>query len=140
MNNFPTEVAAPTNIANASVPLLKEYAWDFEKDKIILDKNGKFIIVEGVEALKVRNYLSLKIYKGRFFIYKNKVGTRLKDLIGKSINYISLRVEEMIYEAIVDNVYVTDIDNLEINHVNDKVIVTFDVINIYENYKEQITI
>ena len=140
MNNFPTEVAAPTNITNTNVPLLKEYAWDFEKDKIILDKNGKFIIVEGVEALKVRNYLSLKIYKGRFFIYKNKVVTRLKDLIGKSINYISLRVEEMLYEAIVDNVYVTDIDNLEINYVNGKVIVTFDVINIYENYKEQITI
>ena len=140
MNNFPIEVAAPTNIADTSVPLLKEYAWDFDKDEIILDKNGKFIIVEGVEALKVRNYLSLKIYKGRFFIYKNKVGTRLKDLIGKSRSYVSLRVEEMIYEAIVDNVYVTDIENLEISYVNDKVIVTFDVINIYKNYNEQIII
>lgn len=140
MNNFPTEVAAPTNITNASIPLLKEYAWDFDKDEIILDKNGKFIIVEGIEALKVRNYLSLKIYKGRFFIYKNKVGTRLKDLIGKSINYVSLRIEEMIYEAIVDNIYVTDIDNLEINYVNGKVVVTFDVINIYKNYNEQIII
>ena len=140
MNNFPIEVAAPTNITNTSVPLLKEYAWDFDRDEIILDKNGKFIIVEGVEALKVRNYLSLRIYKGRFFIYKNKVGTRLKDLIGKSINYISLHVEEMIYEAIVDNVYVTDIDNLEINYVNGKVLVTFDVINIYKNYNEQIII
>ena len=140
MNNFPTEAIAPTNIADASIPLLKEYAWDFDKDEIILDKNGKFIIVEGVEALKVRNYLSLKIYKGRFFIYKNKVGTRLKDLIGKSRNYVSLRVEEMLYEAIVDNVYVTDIDNLEISYVNDKVFVTFDVINIYKNYNEQITI
>ena len=140
MNNFPIEVAAPTNITDASIPLLKEYAWDFDKDEIILDRNGKFIIVEGIEALKVRNYLSLKIYKGRFFIYKNKVGTRLKDLVGKSRNYISLRVEEMIYEAIVDNVYVTDIDNFEINYVNDKVFVTFDVINIYKNYNEQITI
>ena len=140
MNNFPTKVAAPTNITNTSVPLLKEYAWDFDKDEIILDKNGKFIIVEGVEALKVRNYLSLKIYKNRFFIYKNKVGTKLKDLIGKSINYISLRVEEMLYEAIVDNIYVTDIDNLEINYVNGKVFVTFDVINIYKNYNEQIII
>ena len=140
MNNFPTEVAAPTNITDTSVPLLKEYAWDFDKDEIILDRNGKFIIVEGVEALKVRNYLSLKIYKGRFFIYKNKVGTRLKDLVGKSRNYISLRVEEMIYEAIVDNIYVTDIENLEISYINDKVIVTFDVINIYKNYNEQIII
>ena len=140
MNNFPIEVAVPTNIADTSIPLLKEYAWDFEKDEIILDKNNKFIIVEGVEALKVRNYLSLKIYKGRFFIYKNKVGTRLKDLIGKSKNYVSLRVEEMIYEAIVDNVYVTDIDNLEINYVNSKIVVTFDVINIYKNYNEQIII
>ena len=99
MNNFPTRAIAPKNIADTSVPLLKEYAWDFEKDEIILDKNNKFIIVEGVEALKVRNYLSLRIYKGRFFIYKNKVGTRLKDLIGKSRSYISLRVQEMIYEA-----------------------------------------
>ena len=140
MNNFPIEVAAPTNITDASIPLLKEYAWDFDKDEIILDRNGKFIIVEGVEALKVRNYLSLKIYKGRFFIYKNKVGTRLKDLVGKSRNYISLRVEEMIYEAIVDNIYVTDIENLEISYINDKVIVTFDVINIYKNYNEQIII
>ena len=141
MNNFPTEVIAPTNITDTNIPpLLKEYAWDFDRDEIILDKNGKFIIVEGIEALKVRNYLSLRIYKGRFFIYRNKVGTELKDLIGKSINYISLHVEEMIQEAIVDNVYVTDIDNLEINYVNDKVIITFDVINIYENYNEQIII
>ena len=140
MNNFPTEVAAPTNITDTSIPLLKEYAWDFDKDEIIRDKNGKFIIVEGIEALKVRNYLSLKIYKGRFFIYNNRVGTKLKDLIGKSINYVSLRVEEMIYEAIVDNIYVTDIDNLEINYVNGKVVVTFDVINIYKNYNEQIVI
>ena len=140
MNNFPIEVAAPTNITDTSIPLLKEYAWDFDKDEIILDRNGKFIIVEGVEALKVRNYLSLKIYKGRFFIYKNKVGTRLKDLIGKSRSYVSLRVEEMLYEAIVDNVYVTDIENLEISYINDKVIVTFDVINIYKNYNEQIII
>ena len=140
MNNFPTRAIPPKNIADTSVPLLKEYAWDFDKDEIMLDKNGKFIIVEGIEALKVRNFLSLKIYKGRFFIYKNKVGTKLKDLIGKSINYISLRVEEMLYEAIVDNVYVTDIDNLEINYVNSKIVVTFDVINIYKNYNEQIII
>ena len=140
MNNFPTRAIPPTNIADKSIPLLKEYAWDFDKDEIILDKNGKFIIVEGIEALKVRNYLSLRIYKGRFFIYKNKVGTRLKDLIGKSRSYISSRVHEMIYEAIVDDVYVTDIDNFEINYVNDKVFVTFDVINIYKNYNEQITI
>lgn len=140
MNNFPIEVAAPTNITDTGVPLLKEYAWDFDRDEIILDKNGKFIIVEGIEALKVRNYLSLKIYKGRFFIYKNKVGTRLKDLIGKSINYVSLRIEEMLYEAIVDNIYVTDIDNLEINYVNGKVVVSFDVINIYKNYNKQIII
>ena len=140
MNNFPIRAIPPTNIKDTGTPLLKEYAWDFEKDEIILDKNGKFIIVEGVEALKVRNYLSLRIYKGRFFIYKNKVGTRLKDLIGKSRKYINSRVQEMIYEAIVDDVYVTDIDNFEINYVNDKAFVTFDVLNIYKNYNEQITI
>ena len=61
-------------------------------------------------------------------------------MIGKSRKYINSRVQEMIYEAIVDDIYVTDIDNLEIDYVNDKVFVTFDVINIYKNYNEQITI
>lgn len=124
---------------SAEIPLLKEYAWDFDNDNFLIE-NGKFVIVEGLEALKVRNYLALKVYKGRFFIYKNKVGTRLKDLIGKDRNYVSSHVKEMIEEALLDNVYVTGIENLKISYNNGKITVEFTVLNIYQDYTTEIEI
>ena len=133
------KIKTTINNKNTNAPLLKEYAWDFYKDDFLLE-NGKFVIVEGLEALKIRNYLSLKIYKGRFFIYKNKVGTRLKDLIGRDRNYVSLHVKSMIEEAILDNVYVTGIEDVEISYNNGKIIVEFTVLNIYQNYTTEIEI
>ena len=128
-----------SNTQNITVKLLKEFAWDFENDDFLLD-NGKFTIVEGVEALKVRNYLSLKTYKGRFFIYKDKVGTKLKDLRGQTKNYVSLNVQEMLEEALLDNVYVTGINDLEVVQTGSSMEVTFTVENIYTDYTETITI
>ncbi|MFQ9617066.1 MAG: DUF2634 domain-containing protein, partial [Clostridium butyricum] len=101
MNVIPEIPSLKYKTTTNNVTLLKEYAWDFENDDFLLD-NGKFMIVEGLEALQVRNYLSLKTYKGRFFIYKDKVGTKLKDLIGKDKNYVSLNVKQMLEEALVD--------------------------------------
>lgn len=141
MNVFPTNnIIRKNNIETSSIPtLLKEYAWNFENDEILLD-NGKFIILEGLEALQVRNYLSLKIYKGRFFIYKNKVGTKLKDLRGKTKSYVSLHVQEMLEEALVDGIYVTGIEDIEVDYKDGKLIVGFTVLNIYKDYSEEIKI
>lgn len=139
MDILPQVSSITRNTKTTLAPLLKEYAWDFDNDDFLLS-NGNFIIVEGLEALQVRNYLSLKTYKGRFFIYKNKVGTKLKDLIGKNKNYVSLNVREMLEEALVDNVYVTSINNITTNYEDGKLIVEFTVVNIYENYSEKIEI
>lgn len=141
MSIFPTN-SFRRNIVETSTTteLLKEYAWDFENDDFLLDEKGKFIIVEGVEALKIRNYLSLKIYKDRFFIYKGKVGAKLKDLRGQTKNYVSLNVQSMLEEALKDDVYVTGIDDLDVTYSDGKMIVSFTVTNIYSDYSEQIEI
>ncbi|MDU5101147.1 MAG: DUF2634 domain-containing protein [Clostridium butyricum] len=142
MDFLPSMPRTRTNIMfnkSSDIPLLKEYAWDFDNDNFLTEK-GKFVILEGLEALKVRNYLALKVYKGRFFIYKNKVGTKLKDLIGRDRNYVSLHVREMIEEALLDNIYVTGIENLEINYNNGKITVEFTVLNIYQDYTTEIEI
>lgn len=139
MNVFPQINKIINTNENASPVLLKEYAWDFEKNDFLLD-NGNFVIVCGLEALKVRNFLALQVYKGRFVIYKNKVGTRLKNLIGKSKDYVSLNVGNMIKEALVDNVYVSGIEDIEINQNGNKFTVNFKVINIYSDYSETIEI
>ena len=39
--------------------LLKEYAYDIEKDDYILDSSGNFEIVYGLDALIIRNYLTM---------------------------------------------------------------------------------
>lgn len=121
--------------------LLKGYAWDFDNDEFLLDEQGKFIIVEGLEALKVRNYLQLRIYRNRHFIHHGKVGSRLKELIGKSYDYICLHVQRYVEEAIVDNIYVNSIEDLEIS-INEeyisKIYITFRVNSIYGIYTEKI--
>lgn len=139
MDILPQQSSVIRKTKNTNIQLLKEYAWDFDNDDFLLD-NGKFIIVEGLEALKVRNYLSLKTYKGRFFIYKNKVGTKLKDLRGKTKNYVSLHVKEMLEEALVDNVYVTGIEDVIVDLVDGRFKVSCTVVNIYENYINEIQI
>lgn len=139
MDILPQQSSTIRKTKGTSTPLLKEYAWDFDNDDFLLD-NGKFIIVEGLEALKVRNYLSLKTYKGRFFIYKNKVGTKLKDLRGKTKSYVSLHIREMLEEALVDNIYVTGIEDIVVDLIDGRFKVTCTVVNIYENYISEIQI
>lgn len=139
MNVFPQINKIINTSSNNGPTLLKEYAWDFENNDFLL-YDGKFVIVEGIEALKVRNFLTLQIYRGRFSIYKNRIGTKLKDLIGKSKDYVSLNIENMLKEALVDNIYVSDIEDIEVNQENSKLIVSFKIINIYNDYSETIEI
>ena len=136
-NFFPSlNAVSATYKENKEIPLLKEYAWDFEKDEFLFDENGKFIIVEGLEALKVRNYLSLKIYRNRWFIHNGKVGSRLKQLIGASYNTGCLYLQELLEEALVDGVYVTSIENLETSLEGNKMKASFTVNSIYGTYTE----
>ena len=138
-NFFPSlNVVSEAYKQNKELPLLKEYAWDFERDEFLFDENGKFIIVEGLEALKVRNYLSLKIYRDRWFIHNGKVGSRLKQLIGASYNTACLHLQEILEEALVDGVYVTSIENLETSLEGNKMKASFTVNSIYGNYTETI--
>lgn len=139
MSNFPTyAINRKEAIEDKEIPLLKEYAWNFENDNFLFDENGKFIILDGLEALKVRNYLSLKIYKDRWFIYNGKVGGRIKELIGKGYSFACLHAQEFIEEAIVDNIYVNSIEDLEITMKDNKVIINFNVNSIYGSYSESI--
>ena len=65
------------------LPLLKEYAWDFEQDKFRYDGNGNHIIVTGQEALKVWIYKALKTERYEHEAYSWSYGVELKPFIGK---------------------------------------------------------
>lgn len=125
-----------TTITESATPkLLKEYAIDFEKSEFLLDENNKFIIVEGIEAVKIRNWLALKIQRNRYLMYMN-IGNNLKSLIGKDLSYVNKNIQSILDEALIDE-YTTSIENIEVAQDNDKFTVEFTINTIYGSYSKQ---
>lgn len=94
----------------------REFAWDFERDEFIL-KDGKFVIVEGNEALKVWIYKVLKTTKGRYKAYSSKYGHELEDLIGKGLpdSLIKSEGKRYIEQALLTNPLIKRIVEFEMN-------------------------
>ncbi|NFS12603.1 DUF2634 domain-containing protein [Clostridium botulinum] len=118
---------------NETPELLKEYAIDFEKEEILIDNKGGFTRVEGLEAVKVRCFLALKIQRNRYLIYLN-VGNNLKSLIGKDLAYINQNVRAMLEEALIDE-YVKSIEDIRTSQSDNKVTVEFTINSIYGPYE-----
>jgi hypothetical protein len=119
--------------------LLKEYAIDFDKNEILIDENGKFTIVEGLEAVKVRCWLALQIQRNRYLIYPSGIGNDLKSLIGKGLAYVNKNIQTILDEALVDGVYVTAIQNIAVTDDGNKTTIDFTIKSIYGSFDEQTT-
>ncbi|WP_252254466.1 DUF2634 domain-containing protein [Clostridium sp. ZBS12] len=136
MNSFPKDYnIRKTTIRsneNNTPELLKEYAIDFEKEEILVNEKGMFEIVEGLEAVKVRCFLALKIQRNRYLIYLN-VGNKLKSLIGKDLDYINRNIKSMLEEALIDE-YVKSIEDIKTYQEGNKVTVEFTINSIYGSY------
>ncbi len=121
------------NTEDNTIPLLKEYAIDFEKEEILVNEKGMFEIVGGLEAVKVRCFLALKIQRNRYLIYLN-VGNNLKSLIGKDLDYINRNIKSMLEEALIDE-YVKSIEDIKTSQEGNKVTVEFTINSIYGSYE-----
>ena len=139
MSIFPDDYSNNPNnkTTTATEPkLLKEYAVDFETGEPLLDENNKFIIVEGLEAVQVRCWLALKIQRDRYLMYMN-VGNNLKSLIGKDLAYINKNIQSILDEALVDNVYVISVENIEVTQDGDNFTAEFTINSIYGSYSSE---
>ena len=135
MSIFPDDYGRRNNTINnkeSKPKLLKDYAIDFETGQFIQDAEGHNQIVEGLEAVKVRNWLSLKIQRNRFLIYMD-VGNRLKSLYGKDLAYINKNIKAILEEALVDE-YTTAIEDIVVTTDDDIYTVEFTLITIYGSY------
>ncbi|NFI95252.1 DUF2634 domain-containing protein [Clostridium botulinum] len=121
------------NTEDNTIQLLKEYAIDFEKEEILVNEKGMFEIVEGLEAVKVRCFLELKIQRNRYLIYLN-VGNNLKSLIGKDLDYINRNIKSMLEETLIDE-YVKSIEDIKTFQEGNKVTVEFTINSIYGSYE-----
>ena len=117
-NPFVALSAADTSAAADELPLLKEWAWDFEHDVFLYDDTGRHITVAGNEALKVWIYKALKTERYRYESYRHGIydascdyGAELERYIGKhyiqSVNRIEITEREK--DRLTLTVYLTSI-------------------------------
>ena len=108
---FPNIKAKETN--KLELDSLKEIGWDFEKDKPLF-KDNNFIVVEGIEALKVWIYKTIKTTRFKYLVYSNAYGTSIKSFIGKVfIEKVKNDFKKEIIEALLINYYIESVSIIE---------------------------
>lgn len=138
--NSDSGTSSVTTSTTTTPKLLKEYAIDFDTGEISLTADGKFTIVEGIEAVKVRCWLALQIQRNRYIIYPSGIGNNLKSLIGKNLAYINKNIQSILEDALVDAVYVTAIEDISLAQDGSTVTIDFTINSIYGSYDSQTTV
>lgn len=119
----------------AELPLLKEYAYDFEKNELLLDENGCTYLVTGNEALRIWILKALTTERYHYTAYSFAFGSEWQDqLVGNAMNVevVKLELERFIVETLMANPYIKRLDNFKFEITAAEVIVTFDCTSIYE--------
>lgn len=102
------------------LPTPTEYAWDFTTNDFVI-KDGRFVIVEGLEAIKIWIYKTLQTPRFRYAIYSDDYGHDLEDLVGSGFSKAAIEseVKRMLYEALMVNPYIDSIENVEVTFDGD---------------------
>lgn len=111
------------------VSIPKEYAWDYEKNDFKL-KDGKFQIVEGIEAIKIWIWKALKTSKAIYPIYSEDYGQEFEELIGKGISksLAESEAERLTLECLKENEHILGISNFRADKSKDVLSITFTAI------------
>lgn len=130
MSIFPSSITDVDTIINqtisATATIPREYAWDFINNDFRL-VDGKFVIVEGKEALKVWMWKALKTMKMRYSIYSDNYGHELDSLIGQgfSSGMIESEAKRIVWETISVNSHITGMQDFTVESDGDTLTVSF---------------
>ena len=118
MSIFPFIDSTSTSTeTNDELPMLKEYAYDFEKNELLLDEGGRTYMVEGNEALRIWIFKALFTERCHYTAYSFAFGSEIQDqVIGHSMNVeiVKLEIERFIIEALMVNPYIKRLDNFRL--------------------------
>lgn len=125
--NLDTVINQSIQEAVNTVP--KEYAWDFENNDFRLI-DGKFIIVEGKEALKVWIWKALHTVKMKYSIYSDSYGHDLDSIVGQGVSNELLQSEakRLVWECLQNNHHITGIENFSAIRDSDTLSISFTAI------------
>lgn len=133
-----------------TLPLLKEFAWDFEHDTFLYNNDGTLKEVIENEALKVWIYKALKTERYRHEAYLHGIynndssyGVELEQYIGtySNTNKTATLICKKIKECLSINPYIKTIDYVKIVDIDgDKLTIQLQVTSIYGNLETSINI
>lgn len=113
----------------------KSFLFDFKKGDFVM-KDGKLVILEGIEALKMWIVKVIRTENFRFRIYENtgfeddeQYGVMLEDLIGSNFDreFIEAEIEREVTEALLLHEYIISVDEWQFERNSKKMTVSFAV-------------
>lgn len=135
MSIFPFIDSVGTNTeTDDELPMLKEYAYDFKKNELLLDGHGCTYMVEGNEALRIWIFKALSTERCHYTAYSFAFGSEIQDqVIGHSMNVeiVKLEIERFIIEALMVNPYIKRLDNFIFENTSAGMRVFFDCTSVY---------
>lgn len=131
MNIFPIIQPQATE-ETTELKLYKEVKWDY-KNNIPIYRNGSPVIVTGKEAILVWAWKALHTPRFRYEIYTWAYGNEAESLIGQPYSQELKRSEgaRCVRECLMINPYITDIDEINVSFIDDKMIIECRIETIY---------
>jgi len=95
------------NQATSSLPLYKEYAWDFDKNDFVV-ADDHFVILSGLEAIKVWLYKAVNVERYKYPAFHWQYGVEIEALIGQ-VEVTKKILEKQLSEALCVNPYINKV-------------------------------
>jgi hypothetical protein len=138
-----TELELNTDQIAEDLPKIgKSFLFDFEKGEFVL-REGKPVVVEGIEALKVWITKAIKTEKYRFKIYDDtNYGTTLEGLIGTKLprQFIESEVKREVISSLTTHPYIQDIVNWEFIRDGTFMRIKFKVVTVEGTFEQEVTL
>ncbi len=131
-NPFVTGPTAAETTAS-DLPVFKEYAWDYERDRFIYNADGTHKIVEKNEAIKVWVLHTLRVERYRYLAYFDDYGIELEPFVGTGPNDSERSSElfQYVKEGLLVNPYILDVTALSTKLDHKKIIMTLHLETVY---------
>jgi hypothetical protein len=100
-------------------------------------------LIDGDEAIHQFVAKAVRTTRDRFLIYDDQYGCEIDGLIGADLSQELLQTEvpRLIREALIYDGRITDVTNVEINRLNERLYITFSVVTINDVIiNEEVTI
>ncbi len=114
------------------LPMYREYAYDFDNNKLLRDAAGNTYLVEGNEAIKIWIFKALHTQRYKYLAYSRDFGNECGSLTGQPKNKITFsELRRFIIESLMANPYITELKDFDFSRTPESVIVTFTCVTIY---------